>query len=149
VRPRYVGYAIPIVSWCCPYQKPRTHCYDGPSLIDSGGHEARMIDVLLAVLCSLNSRLKTRAALQVEVVALRHQINILRRSASNDPDSGLRTESSGLGWRASGPIGARFSFSSNPTPSSHGIARVSVCFGLGRVGTGEPGDPRWRKTSAI
>jgi putative transposase len=41
-----------------------------------------MTDVLLTLLSSI---VKTRAALQIEIVALRHQVNVLRRSVPNRP----------------------------------------------------------------
>jgi hypothetical protein len=41
-----------------------------------------MTDVLLTLLRSI---VKTRAALQIEIVALRHQVNVLRRSVPNRP----------------------------------------------------------------
>ena len=44
-----------------------------------------MTDVLLTLLRSLSSIVKTRSALQIEIVALRHQINVLRRSVPNRP----------------------------------------------------------------
>ncbi len=44
-----------------------------------------MTDVLLTLLRSLSSIVKTRAALQIEIVALRHQVNVLRRSVPNRP----------------------------------------------------------------
>jgi putative transposase len=44
-----------------------------------------MTDVILTLLRSLSSIVKTRAALQIEIVALRHQINVLRRSVPNRP----------------------------------------------------------------
>jgi putative transposase len=44
-----------------------------------------MTDVLLTLLRSLSSIVKTRAALQIEIVALRHQINVLRRSVPKHP----------------------------------------------------------------
>ena len=44
-----------------------------------------MTDVLLTLLRSLSSIVKTRATLQIEIVALRHQVNVLRRSVPNRP----------------------------------------------------------------
>src|SRR5207249_10994338 len=54
-----------------------------------------MTDVLLTLLRSLSSIVKTRAALQIEIVALRHQVNVLRRSVPNRP---RRRPSDGLFW---------------------------------------------------
>jgi hypothetical protein len=42
-----------------------------------------MTAVLLALLRSLSSTVKTRAALHIEIIALRHQVNVLKRSVPN------------------------------------------------------------------
>jgi putative transposase len=44
-----------------------------------------MTAVLFALLRSLSSTMKTRAALHIEIVALRHQVNVLKRSVPNRP----------------------------------------------------------------
>jgi len=44
-----------------------------------------MTDILFTLLRSLSSIVKTGAALQIEIVALRHQVNVLRRSVPNRP----------------------------------------------------------------
>lgn len=44
-----------------------------------------MLSVLSPFLTTLFSAFRSRAALQVEILALRHQIGVLRRSAKNRP----------------------------------------------------------------
>jgi hypothetical protein len=48
-----------------------------------------MFSVLIPLLSSIIFSLRTRRKLQIEIVALRHQINVLRRSVSSRPS--LRT----------------------------------------------------------
>jgi putative transposase len=44
-----------------------------------------MLTVISALLTSLSSICRTRAALQLEILALRHQVNVLRRSSRTRP----------------------------------------------------------------
>jgi len=60
---------------------------------------------LMAVLAAARDCLRTRAALQMEVLALRHQLNVLRRSVKRSKLTALRTDFSGPGCRGTGPAG--------------------------------------------
>src|SRR5438093_6827779 len=106
-----------------------------------------MTDVLLTLLRSLSSIVKTRAALQIEIVALHHQVNVLRRSVPNRPR--LRP-SDRLFWTWLSHVWPdwRSALLVKPETVVPGIAKVSNSFGPGRAGTGEPGDLRFPRTSA-
>jgi hypothetical protein len=105
------------------------------------------VDVLSALIASLALSFRSRAALQLEILALRHQLGVLHRSVKRPK----LTSSDRLLWiwlRGTGPIGDQHSSSSNRKPSSRGIARASGCSGRGRFAPDSQGGQRCRKTSA-
>src|SRR5438132_1879727 len=90
-------------------------------------HRFALVDLFATFLAALVLSVRSRAALQLEVVALRHQLGVLQRSVKGP----RLTSSDRLVW-ASGPIGDQHWSSSDRTPSSCGIAQASGCFGTGR-----------------
>jgi len=97
-----------------------------------------MFTSLLALLVTLGSILRSRLDLQLEILALRHQIGVLQRSAKERPRLTSRIVSSGSRYPASGAIGARRWCSSSRKRLRPGIAKAFACFGLGRYGTDNP-----------
>jgi hypothetical protein len=62
----------------CVYQKCRT---SGSFMFSATSHSLRsMMPAFVAVLLSLRSLIRSRAALHLEVLALRHQLQVLNRS---------------------------------------------------------------------
>src|SRR5215472_8582107 len=103
-----------------------------------------MLTSLLALLITLRSILRSRLDLQFEILALRHQIGVLQRSAEKRP---RLTATDRLLWSrypASGAIGARRWCSSSRKRFWPGIAKAFACFGLGRYGTDNPDGQRSR-----
>jgi hypothetical protein len=93
-----------------------------------------MTSVVISVLTTVRVVVRTRAALHLEILALRHQL----RMCSSDRTGhgcGSRTPTggSGRGCPRRGPSGARHSSSSSRRPSSPGIAKASACSGPGGV----------------
>ena len=78
----------------------------------------RMLTILLNI---LRSTFRSRAAVELENFALRHQVNVLKR----------RPVCCGSSYREFGVTGARLLPSSNPKPSSPGIAKAFACSGHG------------------
>src|SRR5439155_20679312 len=102
-----------------------------------------MTDVLLTLLRSLSTIVKSRAALPIEIVALRHLVNVLRRSVPNRPR--LRP-SDRLFWTwlwHVWPDWRSVLVLVKPKTVAAWIAKVSDSFGPGKAGTGEPGDLRF------
>lgn len=94
-----------------------------------------MRSVIIALLVTLRASLRTRVALQLEILALRHQLQVLERTC---PRRVRLTRANRLLWSwlyASGAGGDRPSSSSDPSPSSPGIGEGSGCCGRGRVDT--------------
>jgi len=90
---------------------------------------------LLALLITLGSILRSRLDLQLEILALRHQIGVLERSVHKRPDSLPPIVFSGSRSTASGAIGVRRCSSSSRKRLWPGIARASAYFGVGKSGT--------------
>src|SRR5262249_17399189 len=89
--------------------------------------------VLISVLATLNGVLRSRAALHLEVLALRHQLQVLQRSrprrlrlARTDRWLWVWLSRSWSGWRT-------VLVFVKPDTSSPGIARASAPSGPGRV----------------
>ena len=72
----------------------------------------------LRFLTSLFSAFRSRAAPQVEILALRHQIGVLRRSVKKRPKLTVADLFCGRGCLEPGPTGDRGWSLSNPRPSS-------------------------------
>ena len=64
-----------------------------------------MTSFFIALLALVASTVRTRAAQQVEIVALRHQIAVLQRSSPRRSASSRPTDCSGFCCRACGPAG--------------------------------------------
>src|SRR5215470_13040381 len=92
-----------------------------------------MMSVLISFQAMLRELIRSRAALHFEVLALRHQLQVLERSrprrlrlAKADRWLWAWLSRSWDGWRTAVVI-------VNQRPSSPGIARASVCSGHGRA----------------
>jgi hypothetical protein len=66
-----------------------------------------MLSPLTALFATLSSVFRSRSALQLENLALRHQIGVLQRAAKKRPKLRLGTACCGSGCPASGAVGAR------------------------------------------
>src|SRR5215472_10853798 len=100
-----------------------------------------MLIFLTSLLATLSSVLNPRAALQLENMALRHQIGVLQRSAAKRPKLTPATACSGSVCPDSGATGAQRWPSSSQKRSWPGIGPAFDCSGLGRCGAGNPEDP--------
>src|SRR5688572_19088604 len=103
--------------------------------------------IVVSAVLSLRSLVRSRAELHLEILALRHQLQVLDRSRR--PRLRL-TAADRLLWvcsRVSGPIGDGRSFSCNRPPSSRGTGVGSACSGPGRADTARAGRP-YRPMSA-
>jgi hypothetical protein len=89
---------------------------------------------VISVLAMLRGVVRSRDALHVKVLALRHQLQGLQRSrprqlcVCRQPIGGFWG-----GCHARGAAGERHSSSWSPRRSSPGIAKASACSGRGRV----------------
>src|SRR5215472_360088 len=103
-----------------------------------------MLTSLLALLITLRSILGSRLDLQLEILALRHQIAVLQRSAKKRP---RLTATDRLLWVSLSriwPLALDVGCLSSPKRLWPGIAKASACFGLGRYGTDDPDGRRSR-----
>ncbi len=91
-----------------------------------------MLIFLKTALASLSSIFRARAAVELENLALRHQIGILQRSARKRPKLTPADRLFGSACPASGAIGARRSPSSDQKRSWPGIVPAFACSGPGR-----------------
>jgi len=66
-----------------------------------------MMSVLISALATLQGLIRSRAALHLEVLALRHQLQVVQRSRPRRLRLAKRTDASGRGWHAHGAIGER------------------------------------------
>src|SRR5215469_37057 len=99
-----------------------------------------MLIFLKTALATLSSIFHSRAALELENLALRQQIGILQRSARKRPKL---TPADRLFWSdcpASGAIGVRHWPSSNRKPLLPGIVPAFAGFGPGRCDGTTPDD---------
>jgi len=97
-----------------------------------------MLLSLPTLFATLSSVFRSRAVLQLEHLALRHQIGVLQRSARKRIRLTPGTASSGPGYPGSGAAGARRWPSSSRKRSLLGIAPAFACSG--------PGALSWRIT---
>src|ERR1700674_4161556 len=107
-----------------------------------------MLILLSAVFSTLCSMFRSRAALELEHIALRRQIGVLKRSARKRPKL---TAADRLFWvssRGSGATGAQRWISLDPRPQSPGIARDFAFSGPGRSGRDTPVVRQFRWTFA-
>ena len=91
-----------------------------------------MTSVLMSVLAMLRGAVRSRAAIHLEVLALRHHLLVLQRSQRVRLAS-VRTAGCGRGCLRSGTGGERCLSSSSPRQSSPGIGKGSGCSGRGGV----------------
>ena len=92
-----------------------------------------MTSVLLPLLLTVRGLPRSRIALHLEVLALRHQLQVLQRSRPRRLRSRTADRWLWVWLSRVGPRGERRSSSSNRRPSSPGIAGASDCSGRGRV----------------
>ena len=100
-----------------------------------------MLIFLVSLLATLPSILRSRAALELENLALRHQIGVLQRSARKRPKLILLDR---LLWAALSRVWSEWRWrwpSFNLRPSSPGTAEGFVFSGLGRFGGAIREDP--------
>ena len=104
------------------------------------------MSVLRSLVRTLRVSLRSRAALQLEILALRHQLHVLERCARPGCRSADLTGCSGCCCLESGRGGVTPSSSSNQKPSSAGTGSSSGALGPRRAGTSA--DRRCRPTFA-
>lgn len=108
-----------------------------------------MLILLSALLSTLCSMFRSRAVLELETIALRHQIGVLKRSARKRPKL---TPADRLFWVFLSQVwgtGAQHWTSLNPRRRSPGIARDFVSSGPGRSGRAGWVGPPFPARSAI
>ena len=105
---------------------------------DAGVPFSRMSSVLVSLVLTLRSSVRSRADLQLEMLALRHQLQVLQRSRAARLPSRRPTACCGCGSRERGISGEGRSLLSNRKPSSLGNVRASACFGHGRAAPHRP-----------
>src|SRR5215510_14835543 len=94
--------------------------------------------ILKSFLAALLSILRSHAALELENLALRHQIGVLQRSAAKRPKLTPWDRLLWIGCPASGATGARRWPSSSEKQLYLGIGLASACSGPGRCGAANP-----------
>jgi hypothetical protein len=105
----------------------------------AGDHRIRfsaIMSVFLSLLLTLRNCARSRAVPQLEMLALRHQLQVLQRSRPQRLRLAQATACCGYGCHVSGTSGVRRSSSSNRKPSSPGTAAPSAHTGAGRVVAG-------------
>src|SRR5205807_7248031 len=108
-----------------------------------------MLTIILSLFSSARQAFQTRAALQAEILALRHQLLVLQRSSRSHRLRLSRADRFLWVWLARLWSGWRLALLIvKPEPSSPGIARDSDCTGSGRVAIGKD-DPPCRLKSSI
>src|SRR3954468_13108238 len=85
-----------------------------------------MMSVLMSVLATFKGAARSRAALHFEVLALRHQLQVLQRSQPRRLRLANADRGSGHGCHTCGAGGERPSSSCSQTRSSLGIASISA-----------------------
>jgi hypothetical protein len=90
-----------------------------------------MNTLLSAVGCLLSFRVRSRASLELELVALRHQLTVLRRQHPASLGSSPPTDGSGCGFTESGRRSSTPWFWSNRQLCSTGIVKDSDSTGGG------------------
>ena len=90
-----------------------------------------MSSLFVALFALLASSFRTRAALQAEILALRHQLAVFQRTRRVACASTAATGSCGLCCTDSGPVGGDVSRWFSPTRSSVGTAELSPGIGPG------------------
>jgi hypothetical protein len=91
-----------------------------------------MSSLFVALFALLASSFRTRAALQAEILALRHQLAVFQKRARRVAcASTVATGSCGLSCTDSGPVGGDACEWLSPTPSSVGTAELSLGIGPG------------------
>jgi len=108
-----------------------------------------MLVFLTTLLAILPSILRSRAALELENMALRHQIGVLQRSASKRPKLTSGDRLLGICLSTSGATGAQRWPSSSHKRSWLGIEPAFASSGPGRSGTAQQEDPSFRARSEI
>ena len=100
-----------------------------------------MLTTLMTLLATLSSIFRSRAALELENLALRHQIGVLRRTAAKRLKLTSADRLCGSVCLASGVTGTRRSPSSSQKRSLPGIVLGFACSGPGRCAAAQPGRP--------
>jgi len=108
-----------------------------------------MLIFLTTLLATLSSILRSRAALELENLALRHQIGVLQRSSAKRPKLNPADRLLWTVYPASGVTGAQRWLSSSQKRSLLGIGPAFDCSGLGRCGAANPDDPSFRTRSEL
>jgi len=99
--------------------------------------------VFATLLAALSSTVRSRAALELENLALRHQIGVLQRSTRKRPKlTPVDRLECGPGCPTSGATRARRWRLFNPRPPGPGTAGAFVSSGHGRFGEAGREDPR-------
>src|SRR5215469_12913224 len=93
----------------------------------------RVVPILITL---LRSAFRSRAAVELENLALRHQVNVLKRSVKHRPKLTPADVCCGSSSREFGVTGARPWLSFNRRRSSLGIVRGSGYFGPGKFAGG-------------
>jgi hypothetical protein len=108
-----------------------------------------MLISLTVLLATLSSLFRSRAAIELENLALRHQISVLRRSArkrpkltSGDPLAWICLSRLWRDWRSALAV-------VKPETVIAGHLPAFCCFGPGRCGTANPDDRSFRARSEI
>jgi hypothetical protein len=104
------------------YERKEIIFYDSPLL---------MVIFLAALIANLRSILRSRAALELENLDLRHQIGVLQRSTRKRPKLTALDRLLWVCCPASGATGAHDWLSFDPRRSSLGIGKVFVLSGQG------------------
>jgi len=109
-----------------------------------------MLISLTTLLATLSSIFRARAALELENLALRHQIGVLQRSAAKRPKS---TSGDRLLWVCLSRLwrdwGSALAIVKPETVIAWHRGRLSAVSGPGRCGEAHPDDPSFRARSEI
>jgi len=89
--------------------------------------------VLWLMLLATRDLARSRARLEIELLAVRHQLHVLERTRPRRARLSRSVAGCGSGWRESGQIGGGRWSSSNRRRSSHGTAAAFAGSGRGRA----------------
>src|SRR5215469_5097055 len=106
-----------------------------------------MNSVLVALFALFASSFRARAALQAEILALRHQLAVLHKNARLACACNAPTDGCGSCCHAAGRVGAPACRSCSPTPSSAGTGKPLP--GIGPANRGSAAREDLAQTAAI